>query len=267
MEERLQKIMAHAGIASRRKAEEMIESGQVTVNGQVAGLGDKADLATDDIRVNGKALKRPEAHRYIILNKKRGVVSTVSDPEGRRTVLDDLGNDIKERLYPVGRLDIDSDGLVLLTNDGDLANKLTHPRYGAEKTYKVLVQGRPDGRTLERWRKGITLDGERTSECFIKILTAGDGDSTWLRVVMHEGKNRQIRRVAEALGHPVIKLTRTHIGSVALGNVKPGTYRELSRSEVKALEAEVKPKPAQDKPKRGSEQSKRGKSRRRDDLG
>jgi pseudouridine synthase len=241
MEERLQKLIAHAGLASRRKAEELIEEGQVTVNGRVAGLGDKADPSVDDIRVGGRRLKADERHRYVILNKRRGVVSTTDDPEGRPTVSQAVEEHFKERLYPVGRLDIDSDGLVLMTNDGELANKLTHPRYGCEKTYKVLVEGRPSEITLERWRKGIYLEGEQTAPCKIKVLDAGRHE-TWLRVVMREGKNRQIRRVGEVLGHPVTRLTRTHIGSVELGDLKPGHFRELSSAEVLALKSPNKGK-------------------------
>lgn len=245
MEERLQKLIAHAGVASRRKAEELIEGGQVTVNGRVASLGDKADPETDDIRVQGRRLQQGERHRYIVLNKRRGIVSTTNDPEGRPTVLDALENRYKERLYPVGRLDIDSDGLVLLTNDGDLANKLTHPRFGCEKTYKVLVEGQPTEPKLEQWRNGVVIEDdagrrEKTGPCKIRVI-AGDRDGTWLRVVMGEGKNRQIRRVGEALGHPVKRLTRTHIGSIELGHLKAGTFRELSSAEVQALKACSKP--------------------------
>jgi len=234
MNERLQKIIAQAGIASRRKAEELIESGQVTVNGKVAKLGEKADPNTDDIRINGKRLHAEQRFRYLIMNKRRGVVCTTHDPEGRPTILDALRGTVKERVYPVGRLDIDSDGLVLLTNDGDLTNHLTHPRYGSEKTYKVLVEGKPSGNTLDRWRAGVMLEDGMTAPCRIKILVA-DREGTWLRIVMGEGKNRQIRRVAEQLGHPVKRLTRTHIGAVALGNLKSGEYRELSAAEVQTL--------------------------------
>jgi pseudouridine synthase len=245
MEERLQKIMAHAGIASRRKAEELIAAGLVTVNGKVVTLGDKADPATDDIRVEGKRLHASEKMRYLIMNKGRGVVSTTDDPEGRKTVIDVLGKGVSERVYPVGRLDIDSDGLVLLTNDGDLTHRVTHPRFGCEKTYKVLVEGHPDERKLNAWRRGITLEDGRTAPCKIKVLSTERG-KTWLRIVMGEGKKRQIRRVAEQLGHPVQRLTRTHIGSVALGDLKSGQTRELTPVEIKSL---MKSKP-QPKPKK-----------------
>ncbi len=241
--ERLQKIIAHAGIASRRKAEELIEQRLVTVNGSVATLGDKADPQHDDIRVAGKRVNGAETLRYVILNKNRGVVSTVDDPEGRPTVVEIVGRRHSERLYPVGRLDIDSDGLVLLTNDGDLANKLMHPSYGGEKTYKVLVEGNPSEGKLNRWRRGMRLeDGDRTAPCVVKVLDH-EKRGTWLRVVMHEGKNRQIRRVAEQLGHPVKRLTRTHIESVALGPLRPGDFRELTDDEVAVLKRIGKKKP------------------------
>jgi len=232
--ERLQKLMAHAGIASRRKAETIISDGRVTVNGKVATLGDKADPQKDDIRVDGKRLRLNEELRYVLLHKRRGIICTTDDPEGRTTVLDELGDNFSERLYPVGRLDIDSDGLVLLTNDGDLANRLTHPRYESEKTYKVLVEGAPNEKTLSRWRRGVRLDGEPTAPAVIKVLHS-ERRNTWLRIVMTEGKNRQIRRVAELLGHPVVRLTRTHIASIELGNLKPGQFRQLSKIEVNTL--------------------------------
>jgi pseudouridine synthase len=242
MEERLQKLISQAGIASRRKAEELIEKGLVTVNGKTANLGDKADPEKDDIRVAGRRLKIQDQPRYILLNKKRGVVSTVSDPEGRPTVVDAISSKFKERVYPVGRLDYDSDGLIILTNDGDLTNRLTHPRYGCEKTYKVLVEGIPSEAILDRWRQGgLMLDTEKTAPCRIKILGTQDGN-TWLRIIMREGKNRQIRRIAEMLGFPVLKLTRTHIGSIEIGALKPGQFRELTPLEVRSLKQPEKPK-------------------------
>jgi pseudouridine synthase len=248
MEERLQKIIAHAGITSRRKAEELIEARQVTVNGKIATIGDKADPAKDDIRVQGKRLHAPEKMRYLIMNKGRGIVSTTDDPEGRKTVIDMLGKGVSERVYPVGRLDIDSDGLVLLTNDGDLTHHVSHPRFGCEKTYKVLVEGRPPEPVLNKWRRGIMLEDGQTAPCKIKVLST-ERKSTWLRIVMGEGKKRQIRRVAEQLGCPVMRLTRTHIGPVALGNLKSGQTRELSPLEVKSL-MKIQPTPQKPKKKR-----------------
>lgn len=241
MEERLQKLIARAGIASRRAAEELIENGLVTVNGKRANLGDKADPQKDDIRVQGSRLKLNEKLRYIVLYKKRGVVSSTVSQGDRKTVVEVVH--AEERLYPVGRLDIDSEGLVLLTNDGDLTNRITHPRYGLEKTYKVLVLGKPSWETLEKWRNGVILDGERTAPAKIRVLEELPNRSTWLRVVMHEGKKRQIRLIAEQLGHPVERLIRTHIGPIDLGDLKPGQYRELTRGEVDSLKAAIRPAP------------------------
>lgn len=239
MEERLQKLIAHAGIASRRAAEELIANGLVTINGKVASVGDKADPTKDEIRVEGRRLKLEKKRRYIALYKKRGVVSSTVSQGDRQTVVEIVNTD--ERLYPVGRLDIDSEGLVLLTNDGDLTHKITHPRYGLEKTYKVQVSGKPSWETLEKWRSGIVLEGERTAPAKIRVLEEDRG-TTWLRVVMHEGKKRQIRRVAEALGHPALRLIRTHIGPIEIGRLKPGQYRELTRGEIETLKAAVAPK-------------------------
>ncbi|NJL93879.1 MAG: rRNA pseudouridine synthase [Anaerolineae bacterium] len=241
MEERLQKLIAQAGLASRREAEELIRQMQVTVNGKIAALGDKADPSKDDVRVAGQRL-RFEATRYVILFKKRGVVSSTEAQGERPTVVDIVK--AKERLYPVGRLDIDSDGLILLTNDGELTNKLTHPRYGLEKTYKVMVTGKPPRETLEKWQNGIFLDGERTLPCTIRVISGeGDGPNAVLRIVMKEGRKRQIRRMAELLGHPVLHLTRTHIGPLGLGTLKPGQWRELTPGEVRMLKEAVEPHP------------------------
>jgi pseudouridine synthase len=236
MEERIHKLLAQAGVASRRKAEQLIADGLVTINGQKAEIGAKADPTQDDIRVEGRRIRFDERPRYLILNKKRGIVSTTDDPEGRTTILQGLEMYFSERLYPVGRLDMDSEGLVLLTNDGDLAHRLTHPRYGCQKTYKVLLEGQPSEEKLERWRAGILLEGENTptQPCHVRMLES-TGYQTWVRVVMSEGKKRQIRRIAEALGHPVKRLIRTHIGAVALDNLKPGHFRELSPLEVDLL--------------------------------
>lgn len=239
MEERLQKLIANAGITSRRKAEEMIEQGRVTVNGKVAGLGDKANPHEDDIRVDGKSLPKPERLRYIMLNKPRGVLSTVKRQEqmDRPTVVELV--DIEERVYPAGRLDLNSEGLVLLTNDGDLTNRITHPRYGHEKTYKVKVKGRLSEDKLAAWRHGVTLpDGFQTAPAFVKI-TEATRHHTWLRIVMREGHKRQIRDIADVLGHPVERLIRTHIGAVEMGDLPPGQWRELTRDEIEALKTKT----------------------------
>ena len=235
MEERIQKLIAQAGIASRRTAEDMIIQGRVLVNGTVATLGQKADPATDVIKVDGKALPRPERQRYIIVHKPRGYISsTVEDEQiDVPTVLELVTSDV--RLYPVGRLDVNSEGLVLLTNDGDLTNRLTHPRYGHEKTYKVLLEGRVNDEKLNHWRSGMTLpDGFRTGPAKV-ILLESSRDGTWVRVVLREGHKRQIREIADLLGHPAKRIIRTHIGSLALGDLPPAKWRELTHDEVKAL--------------------------------
>lgn len=240
MKDRLQKIIAHAGLASRREAETWIEQGRVTVNGQRVTLGDKADPYEDHIEVDGRPLPKPERFRYIILNKPRGVLSTVKRQQqmpDRPTVLELVNVD--ERVYPVGRLDLNSEGLILLTNDGDLANRITHPRYEHEKTYKVLVKGRISESKLDNWRQGMTLsDGFQTAPCSVKALERSR-QGTWLRVVMHEGHKRQIRDIGEALGHPVQRLIRTHIGSLALGDLPPTQWRDLTRDELEVLKEEA----------------------------
>ena len=252
MEERLQKILAQAGVASRRKAEELIEQGRVTVNGALAKLGDKADPHQDDIRVDGTRLRKPERLRYIMLNKPRGVLSAAErqDQIDRPTVVEMV--DAPERVYPVGRLDLNSEGLVLLTNDGDLTNRITHPRYGHEKTYKVLIAGQITEDTLSKWRRGgiILPDGFKTSRCTVKLLDRAT-EGTWLRIVMREGHKRQIRDTAEVLGHSVKKLVRTHIGTLAMGDLPPGKWRDLTHEEVNALrEGKHLDKPEDDRPRR-----------------
>ena len=235
MEERLQKIIAKAGLASRRGAETLIEQGRVTVNGQIAKLGQKADPTEDAIKVNGRLLTKLEPLVYYVVHKPRGVLSA-AEPQ-IQSDLPIVTNMVKSdlRLYPVGRLDVNSEGLILLTNDGDLTNKITHPRYGHKKTYKVHVEGVMDERKLGRWRNGLRLpDGFRTSPCTVQILEQGRRDM-WLRVVMGEGHKRQIRDTVEVLEHRVLRLIRTHIGPLELGNLPPGQARELSRTEVASL--------------------------------
>ncbi len=237
--ERVQKILARAGFGSRRACEELIRQGRVTVNGEIITLGAKADPERDDIRVDGERVRANREHVYVILYKPRGVLSAVERQPGdnRRTVRDLVPLD--GHIYPVGRLDLNSEGLMLLTDDGDLAHKLTHPRYGHTKTYHVLVEGVPNRKTLERWRRGIILDGRKTAPCQVKLLT-DDKKVAWLRVVMREGRKRQIRRVAAALGHPVRRLIRTHIGPIGLGRLKPGRWRHLTPDEVRRLKKAVR---------------------------
>ena len=239
MPERLHKIIAHAGFASRREAEEMIRTGRVTVNGRVVTeLGTKADGQRDHVKVDGKLITRAEPHRYILLYKPKEVMTTVDDPEGRTTVID-LIRGVRERIYPVGRLDYHSEGLVLLTNDGELAYKIAHPKHGSVKTYNVKVRGVPDDRVIDKLRRGITLEGKRTLPCEIsRIKTTGRGDdegNSWLEVRLREGRTQQIRKMFQAMGHPVTKLKRVAIGPVSDPKLTPGVWRELTEREVKLL--------------------------------
>lgn len=235
MEERLQKILAQAGIASRRSSEELISSGRVRVNGVIAVLGQKADPAKAKITVDGRAIQPPQNMIYIALNKPRYVLSTVKPEAGdtRKTVIDMIP--ITERLFPVGRLDFDSEGLVLMTNDGDLGQRLTHPSYHHPKVYKVLLARQPDEKQLNTWRRGVILeDGYRTQPVKIHIESLL-GKGTWLQITMYEGRKRQIRETGSLLGLPVVRIIRTSIGSLQLGNLKPGEWRHLTPIEIKAL--------------------------------
>src|SRR5688572_28699885 len=227
MEVRLQKIISSAGIASRRAAEKLIEQGRVTVNGiTITELGTKADLDVDDIRVDERRVKRPQRHRYLLLNKPRGYVTTRSDPEHRPTVLD-LLKGVRDYVYPVGRLDFDSEGLLILTNDGDLAATLTHPRHEVERVYEAEVLGVPDAHDLERLSKGVVIDGRRTGAARVELLSERrtQGDTSMLRVTIHEGRTRQVRKMCDAIGHPVRTLKRVRIGPITDKYLKPGEYR------------------------------------------
>ena len=254
MQERLQKIIAAAGIASRRHAEELIKSGLVTVNGQiVTELGTKADPSIDHIKVNNKLLKAPERHVYILLNKPKGYVTTSSDPEGRPTVMDLLRN-VNARVYPVGRLDYASEGLLLLTNDGDLTQKLTHASSHVQKTYLVKVAGVPPEDELNKLRKGMVLQairpksGEKRSAEKVrtapaKIVAFKEGSNPWYEVTIIEGRNRQIRRMFEEIGHHVEKIKRVKYGPLEL-DVEPGKFRALDDREVARLRSSVRPRRA-----------------------
>jgi pseudouridine synthase len=235
MAERLQKLMAQAGIASRRHAEEMILKGRVTVNGQRANLGDKADLTTDDVRVDGARLRVNDERIYIMLNKPMGIVTAVTaqEQESRRTVRDLIP--VEGHLYPAGRLDADSEGLVILTNDGDLALKLTHPRYDHPKVYEVALVGSVPDDVFDIWRRGVVLDDGPTKPVEIKVLTR-DKEMTWIRVTMREGRKRQIRRIATTLGHPVRQLIRTQFDTLVLGDLRRGAWRYLTPTEVEVLQ-------------------------------
>ena len=220
MAERIQKVMARAGIGSRRTCELIIAEGRVTVNGKIAALGMKADPNKDRILVDGKPISPGQSLVYIALNKPRGVLSTSATDDYRKTVRDLVP--VSERVFPVGRLDVDSEGLILLTNDGDLTNRLTHPRYGHEKEYRVLVARRPDDEQLAAWRRGVVLsDGYRTAPASVNI-ESNFGKGTWLRIIMREGRKRQIRETGSQIGLPVVRIIRIRIGSLRLGSLKPG---------------------------------------------
>lgn len=251
-EDRLQKFLARAGVASRRKAEELIRLGQVTINGRVAELGEKVDPERDAVKVDGRRIQMPGRHHYLLLNKPKGVVSTLSDPEGRRTVLDLIPPAFHRALVPVGRLDYNTEGLLLLTDDGEFAQRLGHPRFGSVKVYEVKVQGRPKDSDLIRLRAGIVLDGKRTAPCKISALAvkrksrpatprrrSGDDEegegSSWWKVELTEGRTRQIREMFFRIGHSVQKLRRVAIGPLHDRDLPVGASRELSEKEVAML--------------------------------
>ena len=248
MEGRLQKILARAGYGSRRACEDMIRRGRVTVNGRAAHLGQKADPDHDRIALDDKPVRAKRSRTYIALHKPRGVLSDEGDGSGSLpTVLDMVPS--PTRLFPVGRLDLRSEGLILLTNDGDLAYRLTHPSFAHEKEYRALVAGEPDEATLNKWRNGVFLDGRRTAPAEVSILSRAEGNS-WLRIVLREGRKRQIRRVGAMLGHPVHRLIRVRIGPLKLGDLKPGRWRALTDKEIHALRS-VARKPHRNEKKRG----------------
>lgn len=233
MKERLQKIMSRAGIASRRKAEALILSGAVTVGGKtITELGAKFDADKDDIRVNGKKIFTQTPREYFLLNKPKNFVSTAKDERGRKTVLDLLPP--TRGLYPVGRLDRDTEGLLLVTNDGTLANGLMHPRFCVEKTYVARITGAPTPESLATLRRGVLLDGRMMAEAKVRVVTLGETESV-VEIVIHEGRNREVRRMFAALGHEVISLKRTRYAFLTLDGVKRGQSRALSPDEVKKL--------------------------------
>jgi 23S rRNA pseudouridine2605 synthase len=233
MEQRLQKILAQMGIASRRKAEELIAEGRVTVNGQTAVLGMKADPDRDHIKVDGKLLTKREPKVYLMFNKPRGVVTSLSDPEGRTTVKDFLKG-IKYRVFPIGRLDYDSEGLLLITNDGDFAHSILHPSKKISKTYLVKVRDIIDDNKIDRLRKGVRLEDGLTSPAKVKKIRQTESNS-WLEITIYEGRKRQVRRMLENVGHPVIRLKRVAINGIKIGDLKTGKIRRLTIEEVKRL--------------------------------
>ncbi len=235
MLERLQKILARAGYGSRRACEDFITAGRVRVNGQIASLGQKANSAIDKITVDGKPIVAAETLTYIALYKPRMILSTVESERGddRKTVRDLV--ETQQHVYPVGRLDFESEGLVLMTNDGDLTNRLTHPKFGHEKEYRVLLPRRPDHDQLEAWKRGVILeDGYKTAPVDVRFESA-QGKGAWVRVVMREGRKRQIREICQQLGLPVVRVLRIRIGSLKLGNLKPRQWRYLTQQEVEEL--------------------------------
>lgn len=231
---RLQKVLAAAGVASRRASEILIDEGRVEVNGKVVTeQGRRVNPETDHIRVDGSRIPPQRRHQYYVLNKPRGVVSTMDDPEGRRTLSDYLPRG-KDRLFHVGRLDTETEGLIILTNDGDFAHRLAHPSYEVTKTYQVQVVGGMDNRTLKRLEKGVTLDDGPVKPDKVKLVARTD-KKTLLEVSLHEGRNRIVRRMLDAVGHPVDRLARTRIGPVRLGVLPVGEVRELTREELGSL--------------------------------
>lgn len=242
MKQRLQKILAQMGIASRRKAEELILEGMVTVNGETATLGMKADPTGDYIKVGGKLVSGP-MHRgkqqaYFMFHKPDGVMTTLSDPEGRPTVKDFLGG-IKYRIYPVGRLDYHSEGLLLMTNDGDFANAILHPSRKIPKTYSVKIEGILDAKAMEKLRRGVRLDEDGfTMPARVKKIRETES-SSWVEITIYEGKKRQVRRMLEKVGHPVMRLKRIAIDGLKLGDLKPGKIRQLTREELLTIKKEI----------------------------
>lgn len=232
--ERLQKVLAHAGVASRRACERLILDGRVSVNGStVTELGTKVDPARDAIRLDGKRVGQAPRHRtYLVLNKPRGFVTTLKDPEGRPTVKD-LIRGVRARVYPVGRLDYDSEGLLILTDDGDLARRLMHPSSGVAKTYLAKVRGEPSPEALRRLERGVRIEGKPTLPATARL--ARRGENPWIEVRIVEGRNRQIRKMLDAVGHPVMRLRRTGYGPLTLGKLAHGLFRPLTDGEVETL--------------------------------
>lgn len=232
---RLQKIIAAAGLASRRKAEEWIVQGRVAVNGVVAALGDSADPLNDQITVDGRPVGQAEKKVYILLNKPVGYVTTMHDPEGR-PVVSDILTDVDERVVPVGRLDLTTEGLLLLTNDGALAQKLAHPRFHVKKTYLARIRGRVTEQALETLTRGVRLDDGLTAPAQVTLMRSA-GSHSWIRIVIHEGRNRQVRRMCEAVGYSVSRLKRVGYAFLDDKNLDVGCYRHLKKFEIERLNA------------------------------
>jgi 23S rRNA pseudouridine2605 synthase len=241
MEERIQKIIAQMGIASRRKAEEIIAEGRVTVNGKIALIGEKADPSKDHIKVDGKLLIRREPKVYLMFNKPKNVVTSLADPQGRPTIKDYLKG-IRYRVFPVGRLDFDSEGLLFLTNDGDFTNAVLHPSRKIPKTYMVKVKGIIDDNKINKLRQGVRLEDGRTLPAKVKFARQSENNS-WIEIAITEGKKRQVRRMVEAVGHPALKLRRVSINGIRLSGLKIGELRPLTERELRELKKEIGPTP------------------------
>lgn len=235
MRERLQKLIANAGLASRRQAESWIAAGRVSVNGRPASLGESADPAVDRIEVDGRSLAGGGETICLLLHKPTGYVTSVRDPQGRPVVVD-LVKEFRERLYPVGRLDLTTSGLLLLTNDGELAQRLMHPRHKVEKTYLVRIRGHLTGEETRRLESGVNLEDGPTAPARVRILPAR-GSHGWVEISIREGRNRQVRRMFEAVGHPVSRLQRIRLAFLDLGHLRPGQYRRLTPEEIRRLKA------------------------------
>jgi len=247
VQERLQKILARAGFASRRGAERLMTEGRVTVNGElVRELGTKADLSTDDVRVDGVRVKAPRSPVYLVLNKPRGFVTTRQDPEGRPTVMDLVPQ--VPGLFPVGRLDVTTEGLILLTNDGAFAERVAHPRYEVPRVYHAKVHRVPDPPTLERLRRGVRVEGDFMSVDRVRVVEADN--NAWVEVALHEGKQHEVKRLLEAVGHPVSKLRRVSVGPVTVKGLEPGQFRPLTPAEVTGLLRGESARPAEARPRR-----------------
>jgi pseudouridine synthase len=257
MKDRLQKIIARSGIVSRRKAEEYIRQGRVSVNGQVVTLmGTTADAANDVICVDDVELAAAENKVYAMLHKPAGYVCSLHDPQGRKTI-DQLYDDLPERIYPVGRLDYDTEGLLVITNDGQFSQLLQHPRHGIEKKYLVKVRGVPPDAALKRLRSGVKIDGRMTSRSGVRLVKKSL-KSSWCEVVLHEGLNRQLKKMFELIGHPTLRIIRTAIGPLQLDRLPIGTYRFLSKNEIEEVkQCSSKKAAAKPKPSRGSTQRSR----------
>ncbi len=236
-EVRLQKFLAQAGVGSRRAAEELIRQGRVEINGATAELGSRVDPLRDDVKLDGAPLSLQARKVVLAFHKPRNCITTAHDPQGRTTIFD-LLPDLGVRIFAVGRLDYDAEGLLLLTNDGELGNRLLHPRYGISKLYEVKVKGHPNVNALERLRSGVVLEEGTTAPALVEVIRELP-KASWLEITLHQGWNRQLKRMGEAVGHPVLKIKRVAYGPLHLGSLKPGEYRELNGDEIRQVYREA----------------------------